>query len=43
MGKRGQGKKSEKSEEMERDRGSEGKTPNFIWETDALIGDEEQN
>ena len=33
---------SEKNAENERDRGTEGETPNSIQETDALIGDEEQ-
>ena len=38
-----QGKTSEKSEEKERDRGTEGETPNPIPAIDELIGNEEQN
>ena len=38
-----EGKKSEKNEEKERDRGTEGETPTPSRTTVALIGDEEQN
>ena len=42
-GKREEGKTSEKSEEKERDRGTEGEIPKPIRATDALIREEEQN
>ena len=42
-GKRQEGKKSEKSEEKERDRAQRMKHLTTSWGTNALIGDEEQN